>query len=208
VIESLAYCAPLVYSPRGESGVAKQSRVLRDAIKAGDKQLIPAIAQHVSQLVSAGHFAGFFGDDVTLVPVPKSAPMRAGTLWVPLMIAQALKEAGLARDVWPCLVRVKAIQKSAWAGPGERPGVAAHIDSLLMDSIIPPTSRILLVDDFVTKGRTLFATAVKITEALPSIEARGFAFIRTMGLVNDITTIKQPVTGEIRSLGNDVNRQP
>lgn len=208
MIESLAYCAPLVYSPRGESGVAKQSRVLRDAIKAGDKQLIPAIAQHVSQLVSAGYFAGFFGDDVTLVPVPKSAPMRAGTLWVPLMIAQALKEVGLAGAVWPCLVREKAIQKSAWAGPGERPGVAAHIDSLRIDSIIPPTSRILLVDDFVTKGRTLFAAAVKITETLPSIEARGFAFIRTMGLVTDISAIKHPASGVIWLSKGDVDRRP
>lgn len=208
MIESLAYCAPLVYSPKGGSEVAKKSRVVRDAIKAGDKQLIPAVANYVVSLVDAGHFKGFFGADVTLVPVPGRAPIKPGSLWVPLMIAHALKDAGLASEVWPTLSRERAVQKSAWAGPGERPTVQGHYESFRIEDRLLPTSKITLVDDFVTKGRTLFASAIKLSEVSANLDIRAFAYVRTMGLVADISAIKDPIAGEIRRYDSDVNRSP
>lgn len=208
MIESLAYCAPLVYSPKGGSEVAKKSREVRDAIKAGDKQLIPAIANYVVSLVGDGHFQGFFGADVTLVPVPGRAPIKPGSLWVPLMIAQALKEAGLAREVWPTLTRARAVQKSAWAAPGDRPTVQGHYESFRIEDRLTPTPKITLVDDFVTKGRTLFASAMSLSEVSATLDIRAFAYVRTMGLVADISAIKDPIVGEIRRYGVDVDRQP
>jgi hypothetical protein len=65
-----------------------------------------------------------------------------------------------------------------------------------------------LVDDFVTKGRTLFSSAIKLSEVSANLDIRAFAYIRTMGLVADISAIKDPIVGEIRRYGSDVDRSP
>ncbi len=208
MIESLAYCAPLVYSPRGESDIAKKSRAVRDALKGGDKQLIPAMATHVRELVDSGKISGFFGSDVTLVPVPRSAPAKPESLWVPLMIARALKDIGLAQEVWPCLTRAKAVQKSAWAVPGERPTLDQHIASLKLTEFLAPTGRILLIDDFITKGRTLLAAAITITNGIHGLDLKAFACIRTLGLVPDIERLRDPTVGSVTVVNGDAFRNP
>lgn len=208
MIDRLPFAAPLIYSPRGESRFAIRSRELRDGLKRGDPVLLPRIASHVSQLVSAGHFDGFFGEDVTLVPVPGSAPFVPGALWVPDRIARALQASGLAREIWPTLKRVHAVPKSAWARPGERPDIGQHMESLHLEDRLVPTARIVLVDDFVTKGRTLLAAASLIAQVLPDVHVRAFAVMRTMGLVPDIDRIRDPMVGEIRLEQGDAVRTP
>ncbi len=185
-----------------------RSRRLRDLIKAGDPVLLPKIASRVSELVAAANFDGFFGVDVTLVPVPGSAPFVPGALWVPDRIAHALQAAGLAQEVWPTLKRVRAVPKSAWARPGERPDIQQHMESFDVVDRLPPTARLVLVDDFVTKGRTLFAAAALLAERLPNVQLRAFAVIRTMGLVADIERMQDPVVGEIRLEHGDAVRVP
>jgi predicted amidophosphoribosyltransferase len=127
---------------------------------------------------------------------------------VPERICQALLAAGLGSEVWPTLQRVSAVPKSALAAPGERPEVQVHVTSLEVVDRLPPTARVLLVDDFITKGRTLLAAASVLANVFPGVDARGFAVVRTMGLVPDIERIASPVVGEIRFERGDAARNP
>jgi adenine/guanine phosphoribosyltransferase-like PRPP-binding protein len=116
--------------------------------------------------------------------------------------------AGLGSEVWPTLQRVTAVPKSAFAARGERPELQVHVASLDVVDRLPPTARVLLVDDFVTKGRTLLAAASVLADAFPGVEVRGFAVVRTMGLVPDIERIASPTVGEIRFERGDAVRNP
>ena len=209
MIDRLAYAAGYAYSPRGNSDVSQRSRQLRDLVKGANPETLPQIAARVSQWVTAGEFPDFFGADTTLVPVPGRAPRRdPDTLWVPERICRALHAAGLGREVWPALQRTVAIPKSAYAVRGARPELQVHIDSLAVTSRVSPSPKILLVDDFVTKGRTLLAAAKVLDAAVPGLEIRGFAVVRTMGLVPDVEQIRWPVVGEIRAEEGDAVREP
>ena len=68
--------------------------------------------------------------------------------------------------------------------------------------------RIALVDDVVTKGRTLLACAMRLREVYPQAELRAFALVRTMGLVPDIEQLIQPCDGQISWVGDDAQRDP
>jgi hypothetical protein len=67
---------------------------------------------------------------------------------------------------------------------------------------------VVLVDDVVTKGRTLLAAATRIQEAFPDTEVRAFALLRTMGLIPDVAQLLEPCVGEIRWTGADAQREP
>ncbi len=69
-------------------------------------------------------------------------------------------------------------------------------------------AKVTLVDDFVTKGRTLLAAATRVKEALPQAEVRAFALVRTMNFALDIEKVVEPVVGTIRCVGEDVAREP
>jgi hypoxanthine phosphoribosyltransferase len=74
-------------------------------------------------------------------------------------------------------------------------------------SLIQP-ARIVMVDDVVTKGRTLLAAARRVREAFPNSEVKGFALIRYLGLVPDIESFKAPINGTIDLRDGDAERQP
>ena len=206
---SVRYAAAYAYSPRGQSEISVKSRKIRDLVKSADPVALQSVSKRVLEMVEEGLFPGFFGPDVTLVPIPGRAPIRdQGTLWVSERICRALLQAGLGREVWPALKRAHAIQKSAFAAPGARPDLQTHIDSLQVASGFPPTGKLLLVDDFVTKGRTILAAATVVARSIPGVEIQAFAVVRTMGLIPDVEKTKWPVVGEIREEGGDASRNP
>ena len=176
-----------------------QSRKARDRVKAADPEALRSIAKRIAEWASAGYFPGCFTRETVLVPVPGRAPRRSpDTLWVPQRICEALHAAGLGREIWTALERTKAIPKSAFAERGGRPELQVHRESLGVTSPLAPTRTVLLVDDFVTKGRTLLAAAQVLEQAIPGLDIRAFAVVRTMGLVPDVEEIRWPVVGEIR----------
>jgi adenine/guanine phosphoribosyltransferase-like PRPP-binding protein len=63
--------------------------------------------------------------------------------------------------------------------------------------VLEPPTRIVLVDDFVTRGATLVGACSRVAEAFPGAEIRAFAAVRTM-TGSEITELVQPVAGEIR----------
>lgn len=204
----LRYGAAFVYSPHGSSDTAARSRLLRDRVKQADPAMLPQIAAHVAELGRAGQLRDVLTRDATLVPVPGRAPPVNGALWVADRIARTLVAAGVGRDVWPALRRIRAVTKSAWCERGSRPSIAEQVESLDLVDWLPPSRVLVLIDDIVTKGRTLWSAASVLRSAFGDCSVAGFAVIRTLGLAPDIAQLREPVVGSIRFENDDVVRIP
>jgi predicted amidophosphoribosyltransferase len=197
-----------VYSPRGSGVVSEGSRRLRARVKAGDAEWLAKYAARVhDEAVTRATFSGFFNKEVILVPVPNSAPANR-VLWVARRLAVALKTTGLAGTVWEGLYRLFPVEKSATAPAGRRPTVREHYESFAVDQAAPVPGRIVLIDDVVTKGRTLLAAAMRLHEAFPQAQIRAFALVRTMGRVREVQHLLEPCRGEIRWVRADACRDP
>jgi len=121
---------------------------------------------------------GYFGDDVVLVPVPRHAPIHLGALWPAKMIAESLMAERLAHDSQPLLRRSTTVDKSATSS-GPRT-VRRHLRTV---EAVPPIDfpqRIVVVDDVVTSGATLFASMQLIRAACPNADVKAFALLRTL----------------------------
>jgi hypothetical protein len=209
LLSELTFGALLTYSPRGRSEVSQRSRRVCYDLKAGDAQTLLLVGQRLRDHVARGALLeAFFGSDVTLVPMPRSAPLVSGALWPAQKICDAIMHVGLAAQSTPVLERVTAVTKSASAGPGERPRVSEHYESLRAVARIDVSHRIVLIDDVLTKGSTAIAAASRIAEAYPNAQIALFSVIRTKGMVPEIGQILDPAVGAIRVEGDEVDRQP
>jgi predicted amidophosphoribosyltransferase len=161
------------------------------------------------QVLEGSVLQSLFGPDVTLVPVPGSAPLqKASSRWPSMEIAEALVGAGLASRVLPALSRTVAVPKSAFASAGQRPTARRHYETIRVDPEVGATERLLLVDDVVTKGKTLLGAASRLSEGFPERDIRGFALLRTLGLQPEIERILDPVLGVIELRGDEAWREP
>lgn len=106
LLSRLDFGASHVYSPRGQTPLSRRSQEFIRQLKRGDPRLLGPFASRVVQLVQEHRFPEFFGNRTTIFPVPSSAPLVRGGLWVPLLVANEFRTAGLARDVVPALSRI------------------------------------------------------------------------------------------------------
>jgi hypothetical protein len=211
VIPTIEYASCYVYSPSGTGVVCERSRLLRALLKAGDAAFMLKYAFRVRQQADESpQWAGFFGATDVLVPVPGSAPHSVGDPWAAEHLAVALINAGLCGQTWTGLRRVRPVRKSATAAPGRRPTVDVHYESFDIEPTpaVPTPERILLIDDVVTRGRTLLAAASRVQEAFPRAQIRAFALVRTMGMVAKVAQLLDPCRGEIRWRAGDAHRSP
>ena len=206
MISALPFAAPLAYSTRGVAAESVRSQKLRSLIKSGNDALFAQIAEHVVQLVLAGHFADYFGPSVTLVPVPGHAPLAPGAVLLTARIARALQRAGLADRFEALLERNAAVQKSAFALAADRPTAAVHFASLSVGRVLDVPRQIVLVDDFVTRGAMLLASATRLSHTFPKAEFRGFALVRSI-TDGEILSIRDPVEGVIELLADGQTRR-
>jgi hypothetical protein len=152
---SIPFAAVLTYSPRGSSVVSKDSRTACYAIKNGRDATVTLAVTRLLEKWQAAGMADFFGDDVVLVPTPRSAPLVAEALWPADKICREIVKQGLARGVEPALQRITAVPKSSFSRPGQRPDVAKHLESMEAHPWVPDGDRVLVVDDVITRGATL-----------------------------------------------------
>jgi len=206
----LDYFAPFCYSPRGPSQSAERSRCLRTLIKQAHPGALDRCLQRLRTMIDLGVTPAFLSiPSLALVPLPRRTPTgRLGASAPAVLIGQRLLEAGVGAVLWPALGRIRPLAKSAWAHPGTRPEFHEHYDSLALVECDPPSRQVLLVDDVVTRGRTLLSAAMRLRDALPQIEVYAFALLRTDGLSPDIEQITAPLCGTIRLLGGDAFRRP
>ncbi len=137
--------------------------------------------------------------------------MTQGGHWPAERLAFALQGVGLAGFVWAGIHRIHQVRKSATAINGDRPTVRQHYDSFAVAAAPPDAvlrQRLVLIDDVITKGRTIFAAALRLQEAFPEADIRAFALVRTMGFVSGVTHAVEPCQGVVRWAGGDVHREP
>lgn len=207
MIERIAFASCYVYSPAGDSAICARSRLLRALLKEGDARFMIKSAVRVRQQTEpAAALAGFFLADDVLVPVPRSAPKVGGT-WAAAELAQALVQQGVGSATWPGLRRISRVRKSATAAKGRRPSVARHYDSLRLEPLDLRPASVVLIDDIITRGRTLLAAAACVRDAFPDAQLRAFALLRTLRF-SDIRNLLQPCRGEIRWRRGDAHRIP
>lgn len=208
MIERISFASCYVYSPAGGSAICARSRLLRALLKEGDAHFMIKYAVRVRrQTEPRARLAGFFRSGDILVPVPRSAPKVGGT-WVAAELARALVQEGVGSSMWPGLQRIFTVRKSATTAKGCRPSVARHYDSFRLEPPEVCPESVVIIDDVITKGRTLLAAAARLREALPGTQIRAFALLRTAGLVPDIKALLEPCRGEIRWMNGDAQRIP
>ena len=152
--------------------------------------------------------AGLFDRETYLVPMPGSSASHTG-VWAAERLATALYGVGLGKAVWPCLRRRYAVRKSATALSGDRPSVGQHVESLSVAmTLAGPPQRLVLIDDVITRGRTILAAAARLHEALPNADIRAFALVRTMGFLSHVAHFVEPCQGVVRWAGGDARREP
>jgi hypothetical protein len=220
----LPFASCFAYLPGGNGPICEEGRLLCARLKAANTAWLPHLVARVwLEAAGRGRFAMAFGARVILVPVPGSAPsQRAG--WVGERLAWCLKEVGLAAGVWTCLQRRHAVRKSAFAAAGQRPAVLEHYRSFAVEAAFlggapsqtrglagewgSGTLRLTLIDDVITRGRTLLAAAARVREAFPGAEIRAFAFLRTLRPDETLRQVLDPCEGEVRWISGDARRFP
>jgi hypothetical protein len=208
VIGRVTFASCYVYSPTGAGLASERSRLLCEFLKEGNPHFMLRYAVRVrQQSEGCSRLAGFFLADDVLVPVPRCSPRSRGT-WVAAELSQALVCAGLGSFTWPGLRRICSVRKSATAASGARPTVASHYESFEVEKPSFCASGLVLVDDVITRGRTLLAAAARLSEAFPQVPVRSFALLRTRGLIPGVEQLLDPCVGEICWNGSDARRTP
>ena len=208
---SLDFASCFVYAPCGDSKVSARSRSFCATIKAAEPALVPLYARCVArQARLKPELAEFFRAIDVLIPIPPCRPSRTYREHLPNRLADALVAEGLASSACKSLHRIRAVPKSATAAPGRRPTVQAHYDSLrvLSGPELADGAHLLLIDDVVTRGRTLLAAAMRLHEAFPQARISAFALMRTRGFTDDLDGLLEPCVGRIGWRAGEAHRNP
>lgn len=146
--------------------------------------VIQVMVDRLVAAVPGSCLADLLDGTATLVPMPGSAPLLKKAVWCARTVCEELVKAGLGLEVFPCIQRVKPINKSAYCAPHgiARPTPREHYDTMAVDDakgLITPPDNIVLVDDVITKGSTLAGATARLLDAFPNATIRAFAVSHT-----------------------------
>jgi hypothetical protein len=207
---SLSFASFYVYAPRGDGLLSAAGRLLCQRVKASDPRWLPQYARQVLEICDReGQFTHLFTCDVWLVPVPGCTPACARPS-AACQLAIALHELGLGCGVWAGIARRSAVTRSATAPLGKRPTLLQHCESFAVAAAPrgAPLRRIVLVDDVITKGRTLLAAAARLRGEFPHADVRAVALVRTLGYSTRLDRLLAPCLGVVYWAGGDARREP
>ena len=188
--------------------MAEASRLLCARVKAGDPTWVPRYAGLVYRASCRdAQLTALFACRAVLVPVPGSRVCPEAP-WAAQCLAFALSEMGLGGGLWAGLRRQTGVRKSATSPAGGRPSVREHFESFAVARPLRSVERIVLIDDVITRGRTLLAAAARLQAELPHADIRAFALIRTLGFVPHMDRLLEPCHGVVRWAGGDARREP
>ena len=188
--------------------MSEASRLLCVRLKSADVNWLPTYAGKTrEQVLRDAAWACTFNREVVLVPIPGSTSAPRG-VWPAERLAVSLCGIGLGRSVWPAIRRCVAVRKSATALNADRPSVQQHYESFSVLKELRPPERMVLVDDVITKGRTIFAAACRLYDSFPNADIQAFALVRTMGLLPRVAHFLEPCHGVVKWGGGDARREP
>ena len=154
------------------------------------------VALWLSQVRASTAFAHWLHPGAALVAVPGHS--RQKPFSVPARLVSAMSAAGLGYKAPIHLVRERTVQKAAFAPPDKRPTAEDHYRSIIVERGLESPAEILVVDDVVTRGATLLASAQLLREAFPGSLVRGFAAVRALSDRKDFRELRAPCVGRIR----------
>jgi len=204
----------LVYAPRGTSEVSRKAqqfvRALKEERPIGIPRQSPSdyAARRLADELPPSPLQELFRGDPLLVPVPRSSLSVDGGIWPAFNIAAALVRHGIGAGVLPCLTRVNAVPKSAFAAAGTRPKPVDHYDSIEGTRMVADRTLLCLIDDVITKGATLLGAATRLQQTFPEANVIAFALLRTLGFVEDIDGMVEPAVGTVTLRGDEAVREP
>lgn len=195
----LEYFTFLVYTPRGTSPNAELSRKIVGQLKKGS----PEVSRILADKIKADKTYESFFENATLIPIPRSTPLKEGVLFPAKIIAETLISEGLGINISTCLKRSIAIPPSKTQYTAdERNKVSTHINSLAIDADLAIGKNIILVDDVMTLGRTSYACAIKLLEVYPEASIKFFSVLRTRSF-EDNNILIQPQMNFMQASSND-----
>jgi len=170
----------LVYPRAGTDYADRIRRYVRYGVKQGRRQALERMGELLDELVENEILSGAFADSCVLVPIPGHAPLVKGGLWVARELCDVLREKGYGTGVVEALERTAAVPRSSVISTGEdRPSPERHAESLDAHHALELGSRVMLVDDVVTRGATFLGAARRLRKIIPAAEISGFAFFAT-----------------------------
>lgn len=208
LVSRLIYGSYFAYTPRPTTYEQQLSKDLMYKIKNEKPYGNPPefFSEYFAKVITQEQFPDFFGEDVSLVPVPKSSLMQEDSLWVPDRIAKALANNGRG-TYFNCLQRIKGLPKAALAKAEDRPKPIDHYKTISYKKSIYQPKKILLIDDVVTRGATLLGCASVLKEFFPNIPINGFVVMRTISNNEEFKNIVDPLIGEIELRNGETHRK-
>jgi hypothetical protein len=159
------------------------SGVKRDAVTRDQphRSYIQIAIDKLVELMPGSGLEGFFESDAVLVPMPGSSHAKANSVTATRSIAKVMLGAGLGARVIPYLIRNGYVPKSAYAERGNRPDPITHFSTMGIVTPLhePDPTKIILVDDVVTRGATAMGAAARLREKFPRATIKLFAIART-----------------------------
>lgn len=139
----------------------------------------------------------FIEDDRTLVPVPGSGVTDERNLWVAYRLCMALSEGGFANPVETIVKRTAAIRKSSFCRAGERPEASEHRDTMTAHTDLFVPTKVLLVDDVLTRGCTTMGAALCLRAKYPDVDVRVFSVFLTKNFDPNFPNFVDPTFGTL-----------
>jgi len=138
----LPFASLLVYSPDGVTEASRRSAKAVADIKNCLPDHLARVGERLEALFRIGRFLDFLGEDVVLVPVPRSAPFRSeDAAWPARRICETIASRRLSAGVEVLLERHTAVKKSALARKGtERPGPDLHAATIRCTRLLAPST--------------------------------------------------------------------